>query len=192
MQLIIYPYPALHIYKQIVHAISVRRVPCTLYALRFQSFSYSSTSILRRTEVAWTICLLARSHHLICWWIHLLVSSFVCSLAHLLVRSSVQLCSFLCLLIRLRIRFVLCILYSFSFVIHAVDHLSISCTPYINESFTRSRLAVSYLYHTLYWVRSIQLFSCFHFAAKRDRENDLHVCSLAWFDVYLLVYLFMC
>ena len=30
------------------------------YTLRLQSFSYSFTSILRRTEVAWTFCLLAR------------------------------------------------------------------------------------------------------------------------------------
>ena len=47
-------------------------------------------------------------------------------------------------------------------------------------------------YHTLYWVHSLQLFSDFNFAAKRDCENELLVCSFASFGVYLLVYLFTC
>ncbi len=100
--------PILHtIYKQIVHAISVRRVLCTMYHPLFQSFNCLFTSILRRTEVAWTNCLLARSHYLmsICWCICLLATLLsvrlsVCLLDHLRVHPFNSVHSFVCLSVR--------------------------------------------------------------------------------------------
>ena len=92
------------------------------------SFSCLLSVILRGSEIARTICLFVRSHHLVstCWCICLRVSSPVCLPARLLACSFIQLCSYIylfcwlclfdCLFVRLRIRLFICLLVLFYFV----------------------------------------------------------------------------
>ena len=100
MQLSHHPYPALHIciYKQIVHAISVGRVVCTLYPLLGSFIMISLVPFCGEARSRERFaCLFVRIILVsTCWCIGLRVSSPVCLLARLLACSFVQLCSYLC------------------------------------------------------------------------------------------------
>ena len=144
--------------KQIVHAISVRRVLRTLV--------YSSVTVIQlfihfhfaanrgRVNV-----LLARSLTSFDLWVHSFTYQFVCLFTCSLTCLSIRSIMFVPLFVDPFVsRFGLYTLCSVLFVIHAVNHSSLSCTPYISKSFTRSRFTVSHVFHILYWVHSLNCF----------------------------------